>query len=76
MMAPRLKTRETMMTNPITKQSRETRHRLAAQFGNDLDRIVDDLQRPKRESGRRYVFRTKDTTPHATQQSDNNRSSR
>lgn len=64
------------MTNPITQQIRETRHRLAAKFDNDLDRIVDDLQQQERESGRRYVDRTKDTTTHAAQQSDNNRSFR
>ena len=50
------------MTNPITQQFRETRHRLAAKFDNDLDRIVNDLQRQERESGRRYFDRTKETT--------------
>ena len=53
------------MTNPITKEIRDARHRLAAKFANDLDRIVDDLQRQQRESGRRYVDRSKQTTNHA-----------
>jgi hypothetical protein len=50
------------MTNPITQQIRESRHQLAAKFDNDLDRIVDDLQRQQRESGRRVVDRSKDAT--------------
>jgi putative addiction module component (TIGR02574 family) len=58
------------MTNPITQQIREARHRLASKFGNDLDRIVDDLQRQQRESGRHVVDRSKDTTNHAIQRSD------
>ena len=45
------------MTNPITEEIREIRHRLAAQFGNDLDRIFSDLQRKERESGRVVVDR-------------------
>jgi len=57
------------MTNPITQQIRETRHRLAAKFNNDLDRIVDDLQRQQRESGRHYVDRSKQATSHAMQRS-------
>lgn len=47
------------MTNPITQQIRESRHRLAAKFDNDLDRIVDDLQRQQRESGRHVIDRSK-----------------
>ena len=43
------------MSNPITDQIRAIRHELAAQFDNDLDRIVADLQRQQRESGRDYV---------------------
>ncbi len=39
------------MPNPITYQIRAIRHELAAQFDNDLDRIVADLQRQQRESG-------------------------
>ena len=57
------------MTNPITQQIREARHRLAAKFNNDLDRIVDDLQRQQRESGRHYVDRSKKSTNHAIQRS-------
>ncbi len=58
------------MTNPITHQIRETRHRLAAKFNNDLDRIVDDLQHQQRESGRHYVDRSKQATNHANRDSD------
>lgn len=47
----------TMMTNPITEEIREIRHRLAAEFGNDLDRIFADLQRKERESGRVVIDR-------------------
>lgn len=57
------------MANPITQQIRESRHRLAAKFNNDLDRIVDDLQRQQRESGRQIVDRSKDATNHAMQPS-------
>jgi hypothetical protein len=57
------------MTNPITQQIREARHRLAAKFNNDLDRIVNDLQRQQRESGRIYVDRSKQPTNHAMQRS-------
>jgi hypothetical protein len=47
----------TLMTNPITQEIREIRHRLAAEFDNDLDRIVADLQRKERESGRVVIDR-------------------
>ncbi|TWU37445.1 hypothetical protein [Novipirellula artificiosorum] len=57
------------MTNPITQQIRDARHRLAAKFDNDLDRIVDDLQRQQSESGRHYVDRSKQATNHAMQRS-------
>ena len=57
------------MTNPITQQIREARHRLAAKFSNDLDQIVDDLQRQQRESGRHYVDRSQQATKHAMQRS-------
>ena len=50
------------MTNPITKEIREIRHRLAAKFDNDLDQIVDDLRRQQRESGLEYV----DLSGHTT----------
>ncbi len=58
-----------MMTNPITQQIRDVRHRLAAKFDNDLDLIVDDLQHQQRQSGRHYVDRSKDATNHAMQRS-------
>ena len=67
--APRPKYLGILMTNPITKQIRESRHRLAARFDNDLDRIVDDLQRRQRESGRLVVDRSEDATNHAMQRS-------
>ncbi len=57
------------MTNPITQEIREARHRLAAKFNNDLDRIVDDLQRQQRQSGRIYVDRSKQPTNHPMQRS-------
>jgi hypothetical protein len=57
------------MTNPITQQIREIRHRLAAKFDNDLDRIVDDLQRQERESRHRLVDRSKQATNHAMHRS-------
>ena len=57
------------MTNPITQQIREARHRLAAKFNNDLDQIVDDLQRQQRESGRHYIDRSKQATNNAMQRS-------
>ncbi len=46
-----------MMTNPITAEIREIRHRLSAAFDNDLDRIFADLQRQERESGRVVIDR-------------------
>ncbi len=45
------------MINPITEEIREIRHRLAAQFDNDLDRIFADLQRKEQESDRVVVDR-------------------
>lgn len=38
-----------------TEDIRAARHRLAAQFDNDLDRIVEDLRRQQRESGCEYI---------------------
>lgn len=38
-----------------TEDIRAARHRLAARFDNDLDRIVADLRRQQRESGRDYT---------------------
>lgn len=56
------------MTNPVTRQIREARHRLGAKF-NNLDLIVGDLQRQQRESGRHYVDRSKQTTNQTMQPS-------
>ncbi|QDS97903.1 hypothetical protein [Adhaeretor mobilis] len=38
-----------------TEDIRDARHRLAAKFDNDLDRIVADLRRQQRESGHEYI---------------------
>jgi hypothetical protein len=38
-----------------TEVIRAIRHELAAQFDNDLDRIVADLRRQEAESGRQYI---------------------
>ena len=38
-----------------TEEIRAIRHKLAAQFDNDLNRIVADLQRQQEESGREYI---------------------
>lgn len=38
-----------------TEDIRAARHRLAAKFDNDLNRIVADLRRQQRESGWEYV---------------------
>lgn len=38
-----------------TAEIREVRHLLAARFGNDVDRIYEDLRRKQQESGRTYV---------------------
>ena len=43
------------MQNPITEEIRAIRHELAAKFDNNLDRIVEDLRRQQRESGREYI---------------------
>ena len=44
-----------MVHDFITEEIREIRHRLAAQFDNDVDRIGDDLRRRQSASGRRVV---------------------
>lgn len=43
--------------NPMTptEDIRAARHKLATQFDNDLDRIVEDLRRQQRESGGEYI---------------------
>ena len=44
-----------MVHNPITEEIREIRHRLAAQFDNDVYRIGAELRRRQAASGRRVV---------------------
>lgn len=43
------------MHNLITDEIRAIRHELAGRFHNDLDRIIADLQKQQRESGRQYI---------------------
>jgi hypothetical protein len=40
-----------------TEDIRLARHKLAEQFGNDLDRIVADLRRQQLEAGGEYISR-------------------
>jgi hypothetical protein len=44
-----------MFDDPIVEGIRRERHAHAAQFGNDLRAIVEDLRRLERESGRQHV---------------------
>ena len=44
-----------MVPNPITEEIREIRHRLAAQFDNDVFRIGAETRRRQATSGRRVV---------------------
>jgi hypothetical protein len=44
-----------MVHNPITEEIHEIRHRLAAQFENDVYRIGAELRRGQAASGRRVV---------------------
>ena len=44
-----------MVHNPITEEIREIRHRLAAQFDNDVYRIGAEIRRRQAASGRRIV---------------------
>ena len=46
-----------MVHNPITEEIREIRHRLAAQFDNDVYRIGAEIRRGQSASGRRLVRR-------------------
>jgi hypothetical protein len=46
-----------MIHNPITEEIREIRHRLAAQFDNDVSRIGAEIRRGQAISGRRVVRR-------------------
>jgi len=38
-----------------TEEIRAIRHALAEKFDNNLQRIVEDLRRQQRESGREYI---------------------
>lgn len=44
-----------MVHNSITEEVREIRHRLAAQFDNDVHRIGAELRRRQASSGRHVV---------------------
>ena len=44
-----------MVRDSITEEVREIRHRLAAQFDNDVGRIGEELRRREAASGRRVV---------------------
>ena len=44
-----------MVPNPITEEIREIRHRLAAQFDNDVFRIGAETRRRQATSGRRVI---------------------
>ena len=44
-----------MVHNPITEEIREIRHRLAAEFDNDVYRIGAETRRRQAESGRRVI---------------------
>jgi hypothetical protein len=44
-----------MFDDPIVEEIRRIRHAHAALFDNDLARIVEDIRRLERESGRTYV---------------------
>lgn len=52
---PLLRMNGLMVTNSITEEIRASRHRLAAECGNDVYRIGAELRRRERESGRRIV---------------------
>ena len=44
-----------MVPDSITEEIREIRHRLTAQFDNDIYRIGADIRRRQSESGRTYI---------------------
>jgi hypothetical protein len=44
-----------MHTDPITEEIRALRHDLAAQFGNDVSRILADVREREASDGRTYV---------------------
>jgi hypothetical protein len=54
-----------MIRNPITEEIRAIRHRLAAQFDNDIDRIGQDVRAREAASGRQTV-RLKKRSPRTT----------
>ena len=66
-----------MMPMSPTEDIRAARHKLAAKFANDLDRIVADIRRQQQESGQEYVTlpkrspRSNRTTNKAMQRSGN-----
>jgi len=55
-----------MEHNAITEEIRETRHRLAAECGNDVFRIGAELRRREKESGRNIVRLPKRTPTQNT----------
>jgi hypothetical protein len=57
-----------MIPDP-TKEIKAIRHRLGAELGFDLDRIIADIQRCQRESGRTYI-RLPKREPRTTIQRD------
>lgn len=64
-----------MIDNPIIEEIRDIRHRLAAQFDNDVHRIGAEIRRGQAVSGRRVVRRprrqplTSNTTNKSLQRS-------
>jgi hypothetical protein len=44
-----------MLSDSITEEIRRIRRDLAAQFGNDLDLIIADIQKREATDGRTYV---------------------
>ena len=60
-----------MLTDPITEEIRTIRHKLAAQFGNDLLRILSDIRQREASDERTYVTLPKRTpSPHMAEQTD------
>jgi hypothetical protein len=43
----------TLFEDPIVKEVRDTRHKLASQLGNDLQQIVQDLILRQKQMGHR-----------------------
>jgi len=48
-----------MIHDPITEEIRDIRHRLAAQFDNDVYRIGAEIRRGQAASGHRLVRRSR-----------------